>query len=42
MSANLTREYEKVELRYRQAAGDEEFAAALFSLLAFNSARLLR
>lgn len=38
MPVNLTPEYEKAELGYRQAASDEEFAATLFSMLAFNSA----
>jgi ribosome-interacting GTPase 1 len=34
MPANLTPEYEKAELRYRQAAGDEERVAALQEMLA--------
>ena len=33
MPANLTSEYEKAELRYRQAAGDEERLAALQAML---------
>ena len=34
MPANLTPEYEKAELRYRQAANDEERIAALEEMLA--------
>lgn len=34
MPANLTPEYEKAELRYRQAAGDKEHIAALEAMLA--------